>query len=313
LFPSYKTFFSHSEKSDELNYRLLDELSNQKLIVIIHGLFAKNTENILYFLRKYRIPIILCHHGGKSRLEKFKEKNNIIRYILLIYERYLYKNSYFFFSSNRSQNLFIKNYSNNYTLSNTGINFARLNVSKKSSRQKLNLPLDKKIFLFVGRFVKSKGFFDLVNVANNLKNFHFICVGGNPDTLPSTSDFSNIELVDRVSSEILSHYYNSADVFVLPTHSEGRSTSTLEAIYYDLPVVTTRTGNYDEYSMFTDKLFFCEINSPVSLSENLQLVLKYSKKKKNRKREMEKYYGWDRVVNHHTRLYKKLSNEYYGK
>jgi len=50
---------------------------------------------------------------------------------------------------------------------------------------------------------------------------------------------SNITFCGSVSRDLAADYYRKADVFVLPTLSDGFAITQLEAMAYGLPVITT--------------------------------------------------------------------------
>lgn len=137
--------------------------------------------------------------------------------------------------------------------------------NKNTIRKELNLPEEKKIFLFIGRAVKAKGIDTLLNAWNLLPekfkaDNHLVVVG---------APVQNDPAYDLVRSAILSgeksvtfpgvitdekkvaKYYQASDVFVYPSlHNEGFSVSILEAMSSGLSVITTewiatRTGASD--------------------------------------------------------------------
>lgn len=93
--------------------------------------------------------------------------------------------------------------------------------------------------LFLGQTVARKGIYDLVEVARLLVNDPVIIdVVGPHRTLPADLP-STIRFHGRVSLREASQWYDLADVFVLPTWSDGFAITQLEAMSHGLPVVTT--------------------------------------------------------------------------
>ena len=93
--------------------------------------------------------------------------------------------------------------------------------------------------LFLGQTVARKGIYDLVEAARLLLNDPVVIdvVGPHrplPEGLPSSIRFHG-----RVSLLEASQWYDLADVFVLPTWSDGFAITQLEAMSHGLPVVTT--------------------------------------------------------------------------
>jgi glycosyltransferase involved in cell wall biosynthesis len=107
--------------------------------------------------------------------------------------------------------------------------------------------------LFVGRIERSKGVFDLLMIANNLRklglNFRIKIVGFGPDfeellEFSKSLDLTNyVLLVGQIEDyKELYNHYESADALVFPTHHEGFPRVLLEAMAHSLPVFTTMVG-----------------------------------------------------------------------
>lgn len=129
--------------------------------------------------------------------------------------------------------------------------------------------------LFVGHLVYSKGFYDLILAFRRLRLEHpgitLVCAGELPTPERSFADFlpddrrddylrrrhelcaqirefiaagavEGVEYHGVVSGEAKRELFASADVFVLPSYTEGFSLAILEAMFHGLPVVTTSAG-----------------------------------------------------------------------
>ena len=109
---------------------------------------------------------------------------------------------------------------------------------------KLGLEGNKKNILFVGKFVKTKGIYNLLKFAELYQNkYNFIFVGGNKNelNLPNVSDkFRFISFLEK--DEILDLMIN-CDLFVLPTFTDVWGLVVVEAVSCCLPVVTTYQCN----------------------------------------------------------------------
>ena len=93
--------------------------------------------------------------------------------------------------------------------------------------------------LFLGQALVRKGIHDLVAASRNLDSsrWHVDVVGPHgplPDSLPETITFHG----SAARSEVV-NWYSTADVFVLPTHSDGFAITQLEAMAHGLPVIAT--------------------------------------------------------------------------
>ena len=69
-------------------------------------------------------------------------------------------------------------------------------------------------------------------------------------------------------------YYAAADVFVLPSHSEGSPNALLEAMAARLPIVATRVGGVPEILTHEDTGILTAPRDPAALAEGLERLLR---------------------------------------
>jgi teichuronic acid biosynthesis glycosyltransferase TuaC len=112
--------------------------------------------------------------------------------------------------------------------------------------------------VYLGRYDPAKGLNELLQAMAGLRaegrDVHLDLVGGGATDLPN--DFpaiaaqlgisDRVRFIDEVPWRELPDVLHTADVFVLPSHSEGLPLSLLEALACGLPVVTTRCGGPEE-------------------------------------------------------------------
>jgi D-inositol-3-phosphate glycosyltransferase len=106
---------------------------------------------------------------------------------------------------------------------------------KSKVRGELNLPTDKPLVLFVGRFVQKKGLHILLDSKDD--SFNLVCVGSG--VFPQTNK-RGVFVYYNLPQKILAKFYQVCDLFVLPSRGEGFSLSIQEAMASGLPVITTR-------------------------------------------------------------------------
>jgi len=137
---------------------------------------------------------------------------------------------------------------------------------KNKARQLLNLPLDKKIVIFVGRPNKTKGFDIIEALAKEQKDVLFLCVMY-PEVV---SVYKNIIVKSNIPNNQLNNYYSAADVCVFPSRYEGFGYVPIESLACNTPVIASNTGimkeikpkgsiviegfNPSDYSVALDKL-----------------------------------------------------------
>ncbi len=104
------------------------------------------------------------------------------------------------------------------------------------AREKLGLPSDATIGLFVGRAEYAKGFDVFLEVARSMREFLFVFVGRCSHVEP------NVQVLENVPHSKMPWVYASADFFTLPSRYEGFNLSILEALACDLPIVVSEAA-----------------------------------------------------------------------
>ena len=122
------------------------------------------------------------------------------------------------------------------------------------------------IFLFVGRLIREKGIYDLIEAASLLKpvmKFKMVIVGAGVEETAIKLKIVDADLENEViltgylHGEELVNTYEQADIFILPTFwKEGFPTVIAEAMSFGLPIITTTIrGNNDHLKEGKNALF----------------------------------------------------------
>lgn len=98
------------------------------------------------------------------------------------------------------------------------------------------LPENKRIAAFVGRFVEKKGLSILREVAQSRPDISFALAGTGPID-PSSWALPNIYVLGRLSRERVAELFRSADMLLLPSVGEGYPLVIQEAMSCGLPVI----------------------------------------------------------------------------
>lgn len=206
-----------------------------------------------FISRKYKKPLIVFPHGSLNK-HGIKRKKMFLKYIYIkFFELKNFKKSQFLaFNCHEEKKLSLFNYKGRVIYNGISLeNFKNLppKYSFISKYQGLNKKL---IYLFLGRLnFKQKGLnmllpaFKYLSKINDL--VHLIIAG--PSELGGLKKIKlvikNLNLEENVTiTGELNEFekvsiLNDVDVFVLPSPSEGLSIALLEALYMNIPVVTT--------------------------------------------------------------------------
>ena len=122
-------------------------------------------------------------------------------------------------------------------------------MNLKESRKKIGVD-DRFTVLFVGRLIPIKGIKLLVEIARELDQIQFLFIGAGPleSFLKSTSEQNtNIKFLGQVRNYNLPVYYNSADIFCIPSqYEEGLGRVIMESVACGIPVVGSNRGGISE-------------------------------------------------------------------
>lgn len=191
-------------------------------------------------------------------------------------------------------------------------------ADKNSLREKLSLPTDKIIFLTARRLVARMGLENLICAMENVTNKHhnvLLLVLGDGflksrlSCLIETKKLKKyIVLLGAVDMQEIPFYYQSADVFVMPTeHDEWFGLVTIEALSCGLPVLGTPVGGTAEILTNIDKnLLF----SGTTAKEMADGILRFLENKSEFVSNKEKFrtfvaenYSWGIVCQNTEKVY----------
>ena len=158
--------------------------------------------------------------------------------------------------------------------------------SKNDVRKLLDLPLDKKIILFVAEFSTSNPFKggEIIRKIVSEEIFSdvlFVTIGGNKN-FKEKNHFSISHIIDE---KILSDLYSACDFLLYPTQADNLPLVVLESMSCGTPVIASKIGgiseiiesgkdgilveNYTDYTSFLDTLSFC-LNFETTVFENMK-------------------------------------------
>ncbi|MCY7532504.1 teichuronic acid biosynthesis protein TuaC [Bacillus altitudinis] len=121
--------------------------------------------------------------------------------------------------------------------------FSKGKENQEDIRRQLGLPLHGKLIVFVGRLVKEKGLLELADAVSGMDGVKAVFVGKGPLAKELAERVGeSILLPGQVPNERVKDYLMAADVFALPSYSEGMPTVVLEALALKVPVIATRVG-----------------------------------------------------------------------
>ena len=132
--------------------------------------------------------------------------------------------------------------------------------NKVELRKKLNLPMDKKIFIWCGSFIERKDPITLVKVIKQIKNknLFFVFCGARGQLLEickkECENNKNILFTGYINN--INEYLQASDYYIATSLSEGFHLTVYEALACGLPVIVTDIPVYNELKDNNVSMFF---------------------------------------------------------
>ena len=154
-------------------------------------------------------------------------------------------------------------------------------VEIETLRNRLGLTKAERVVLSVGRLSREKAHLDLLEGFNRLRKTKpeisgkLIIVGAGPERPKLETAAASLGCPVIFTGEVsdVQAFYALADVFVLPSHSEGSPNVLLEAMAENVPVVATAVGGVPEMVENNESALLVPPNDPTSLAASIERVL----------------------------------------
>ena len=204
---------------------------------IIHTHGSKTTSIINLIKKIFKIKHVATAHGIKNKTSTYKKATRLITVSQIAKE------------SIDASSVVINNW------------YPPIVQGKKS--------LNNDFVLAVGRLEKVKGFDLLIRSWVNIKEDLIIIGSGKEyDSLTNLITKHNlgtkVQIIAEMSQEELTNYYKKASMLIISSRSEGGPRVALEALYQEIPVISTNVGHMPE---ILPKELLAEPNNLDSLKE----------------------------------------------
>ena len=153
-------------------------------------------------------------------------------------------------------------------------------------RRRFGITEGERVVLSVGRLSKEKAHaqlieaFKLIRADNSGLNYKLLIVGDGPERAAletgarASGENDRITFAGQVSN--VQPFYAAADVFVLPSHSEGSPNVLLEAMAAEVPIVATAVGGVPEIVSDKETALLVPPQNPPALAAAIDRVLQDS-------------------------------------
>lgn len=193
---------------------------------------------------------------------------------------------------------------------------------KLHQRAKMNIDKDEIILLYAGALNRRKGTGDLLYALESLETdtpFRCILCGPileNEDEylrkIEHINQSSNIQIEYRGSVSNTNEYMQVADIFILPSYSEGLPNVLLEAASTGLPLITTDIGGSRDIVETDHNGYVVETNAPDQIASRLKQLIEDKTLREtfgeNSRELILNKYSLEMVSNQYIALYKSLTS-----
>ena len=150
--------------------------------------------------------------------------------------------------------------------------------NKQEARQRLGLPVDKKLILFVSQRVtnRNKGMTYLIEACRLLEEtpqLGVVILGGHAEEVADQLPFETFPLGYVSDEHRIVDIYNAADVFVLPSLSENLPNTIMEAMACGVPCVGFKVGGIPEEIDHKQNGYVADFRSAEDLARGIRWIL----------------------------------------
>jgi teichuronic acid biosynthesis glycosyltransferase TuaC len=142
-------------------------------------------------------------------------------------------------------------------------------INQEKCRKMLNLPTHEKIVVFSGHFEERKGPLRVLEALDQMQGKVKGVFLGAGNLEPKGS---NVLFADSVVNDEIQYWLNAADIFVLPSLSEGMSNSVLEALACGLPLVVS-DRDFNKEFLSEECAVFIDPNDSMDIKKGIEFCL----------------------------------------
>ena len=195
--------------------------------------------------------------------------------------------------------------------------FKRNKENRLKIRNKFGISERGKILIFVGRITEYKGIFELMTafIKLNLKypDMHLFIVGEGSghvvieNMIHFDNSNKNIHILGKLPYSEIPKFLSAADIFILPSYSEGLPNVVLEAMACGLPVIATKVGGIPEAVEDGKSGILVDKKDVESLTGAIEYLIKSENTAKemgiNGRRIVENKFSWQRNAEEVIKIY----------
>lgn len=196
-------------------------------------------------------------------------------------------------------------------------------INIQEARRKIHMQEDVRAILYVGRIERLKGLDMLLKALSQIQHKDtFLYVIGGTNNREEVNRLKKIcidlnlnekvHFIGSISRAQLKYYYNSADLYVLPSYYESFGLSVLEAAACGKPTIASKVGGLPSIIRDNETGFLLEQRSLGSLIKKIEILLndkELSDTMGRAARKQAEKLNWGIAVNQLKNLFDKLTSK----
>lgn len=298
--------------------RIINMQMGRDTILHTHTILPDGMAGV-FLAKELKIPHICTIHGSDINIQPFKSKMNFIL------TKFALKRCDYIVSVSmglKDKVHTIASEIQHISVINNGADPEKFRpLSKKIAMQKLNMKLSQKVIVFVGNLIPVKGVNFLIQAFAELQKeqegdkLRLLLIGEGSgrneicDLIKSLNKEKSILLLGKRSHDEIPLWLNIADIFVLPSISEGFPTVIPEALMCGVPVLATDVGGIPEIMINGKTGFLVEARNAGLLKEKMRILLDddaLRQKISNNAKHISRKYTWDNNALGYLQIYNNL-------
>lgn len=179
---------------------------------------------------------------------------------------------------------------------------------------------NKNIIMWTGRMIEVKGLEYLIQamkmVVNRYPNSYLMLIGDGPikhkliELATTLSLNENVTFVGNVPNNSVPRYLHHADIFVLPSLSEGLPVSLLEAMAAGKPVIASNVGGISDLIKDGINGFLVESKDAEQIAKKINYLLEHPAERirmgLESKKLVEENFTWDKIAEKTIEIYRNI-------
>ena len=320
----YRAIFKYKSGRISLNM-VMDPLRYNLDVVHAHISEPGIEFAVLNYIKKKKIPFILTLHGDPQKSYGLPASELYLFFYKHLLDKML-RCANLIVSPSRyymNESKFLRKYKNKIRIVPHGIDVKKFSIreSPDECREKLSIPKDKYILLYMGHLAPYKGPHILIKaldeVVKHTRDVIVIFAGGGKmknelkKLAQKVGVANNVRFEGFVKESLKPFYYKSADIFILPSINllEMFGIVNLEAMVCGLPVISSKLGGIPEIVKNGKNGLLV----PPSNVDALSNATVYLLENENLRRRMGKLgakiaseYSWNRIAERMEKIYKEV-------